>query len=208
MYSISTIMPSFLGNYENAASNRNLKFVRAVDSWIKQVHNEKELIIVSDGCQITNELYHRHYQNRHNIKLVQMEKQPLFSGNVRQAGINNATGDYICYLDSDDYFLSSHLSNIDTGLNSSDEPDWCMFNDLIKTGNKTSVYRNVILALGHIGTSNIAHKRNLQGLSWVGCDGYNHDWSFIQRLRSLFNNNCRIFGCGYVVCHIPNKTDL
>lgn len=206
MYKTSTILPSYLGPYEGAAKNREEKFCRAVDSFRVQTHWAKELIIVSDGCEKTATLYERHYKGDHQIKLVRIEKQPLFSGNVRQAGIEAATGDLICYLDSDDYFHAHHLSNIDTRMNER-ELDWCYYSDEIKVDTKKTIVRNVTLTHGVAGTSAIAHKRELN-VSWSGCDGYGHDWMFIKKLIAASKNVEKIYGCGYVVCHTKNGIDL
>src|SRR5271165_4802682 len=102
MKKVSIIMASFLGNYHGAAKDRVAKFHRAVKSFIDQSYSNKELIIVSDGCPLTIEECRLNYKYQDNIVLVSIEKQPLFSGNVREQGILNATGDIIAYLDSDD----------------------------------------------------------------------------------------------------------
>ena len=48
---ISVIMPVYLGDYEGCASNREVKFVRAINSFLKN-NFDAELIIVSDDCLI------------------------------------------------------------------------------------------------------------------------------------------------------------
>ena len=44
-------MASYLGDYEGAAKDRDSKFIRAVDSYIKQNIKDVELIIVADGLR-------------------------------------------------------------------------------------------------------------------------------------------------------------
>lgn len=205
---ISVIMPSYLSFYEGCATNRAVKFNRAVDSFLSNVYLQKELIIVSDGCRITNELYH-HYHNKKNIKLIKLDKQPLFSGNVRQAGLEAATGNYICYLDTDDIIKSDHLSCVVNEFKKHRKCDWIYFNDLYKQNFTGSEYgtRHTELKLGSIGTSCIAHKKSTS-ISWQGFDGYNHDWHFIEKLRTTHPHYLKVDTCGYVVCHVKGQTDF
>ena len=57
---IAVVMPSFLGDYTNAAKNREEKFLRAVNSVRTQSYDNKLLVVVSDGCldtvRLCNEL--------------------------------------------------------------------------------------------------------------------------------------------------------
>ena len=52
----SIIMPSYLGEYKRAAKDRDTKIVRAIESVLKQSHEDWELIIISDGCEKTVEI--------------------------------------------------------------------------------------------------------------------------------------------------------
>lgn len=110
---ISVIMTSYLGDYPGARSNPRLKFKRAVDSFMSQTIGPQncELVIVSDGCEITNELYEEHYKDVSNISLIKKKKSDgsRFPGHYRQAGINSAKFEYITYLDSDDFLLPDRL---------------------------------------------------------------------------------------------------
>ena len=183
MSKISTIMPSYLSKYDGSASDRSNKFIRAVDSWLNQVYNDKELIIISDGCDRTISLYEKCYYDYPEIKIVKLEKQPTFSGSVREAGIKIATGDIICYLDTDDYIQPSHLPNIQSRMYEA-ELDWCYFTDFVKISSRITNSRPCTPhSKGLIGVSNIAHLRSMNA-SWEGCDGYGHDFDFVQRLKA------------------------
>ena len=126
---------------------------------------------------------------------------------MRQAGLDKATGDIICYLDSDDTLETNHIQDIVDGFNLN-RYDWIYFNDYVRLRLKDkAMTRYTSVGFGNIGTSAIAHK-NKPEFSWKGCDGYNHDWAFIQRLKHFSKNYTKIEGTGYVVCHIPNNTDF
>lgn len=197
---ISVIMPSNISDYQGAAKNRESKFIRAVDSFLNSSIDGKELIIVSDGCVDTIDIYNKKYLKKYNVHLVKIQKQPLFSGNVRQAGIDIAQGDYISFLDSDDYISIGHLGAIQMAFNEYDY-DWVYYNDYVFAGiSQKFQLRNVSMAKGLAGTSCIAYKRELN-ISWNGCDGYGHDWKFINRIREKSNNFNKIYGAGYYVCH-------
>ena len=204
---VSVIMPSFLGKYENAANDRESKFERAVRTFLGQGYPNKELVIVSDGCKITEKLYKKHFEKDKEISLVKIKKQKTFSGEVRQAGLNAATGEYICYLDSDDQFGTGHLAAIISGIESY-KYDWAYYNDiLMKPGDPTT--KCVMLYHQSIGTSSIIHK-NLPYISWSGCDGYGHDWTFVERLMegTERKNYGKIFGASYYICHIPGQFEM
>ena len=153
---VSIIMPSFLGNYEGAATDREEKFIRAVNSCLDNDYKYKELVIVSDGCEITNNVVMQKFKEQlflSQIKLVKLPKQPLFSGNVRSAGLANATGNYIMYLDTDDMFSQKHISTVVDQM-ITEKLDWCYYNDYFNT-DAGLVPKSVELEHGSIGTSSI-----------------------------------------------------
>lgn len=210
MSKISVLMPCFLGDYANGAKNRALKLNRAIRSFLEQSYNEKELIIVADGCHLTVDFVKSNYSGIRNIKTYFIQKQELFSGTVRDFGLKIADGDYVTYLDSDDFFKNNnHLTTIVNGFKTNPECDWLYFNDLVKyfhVDHLPLTERNAELTNGSIGTSNIAHKK-IDTISWDGKNGYGHDYHFICSLMAQFPNYKKIEGCSYVVCHIPNTCD-
>jgi glycosyltransferase involved in cell wall biosynthesis len=211
---ISVVMASFLGEYDLSATDRVQKFHRAIHSFINQSYDNKELIVVADGCYNTAVEIEKYLHEHKNIKLVQIEKEPMFSGNVRNVGLFLATGDYVCYLDSDDFIGMGHLATLANYFEANPSIDWVYYDDYViyrfnpitrEVLNKDM--RDVNLELGSIGTCSVAH-RKLSSISWSGHDGYNHDWYFIK--KNLIDANLRhakIYGCEYNVCHVPNSVD-
>lgn len=204
---ISVVMTSFLGEYQGCASNRDFKFKRAVNSFIDQTYKNSELIIVSDGCDITENIYNELYSNVANIIFIKIDKDVLFGGKTRNTGIELSTGDFICYLDSDDFFSAEHLEMISNQL--SNDFDWCYSDDrLVYEYLSTCDYkfniRENIIGPNRIGTSSIVHKKN-DKVYWK--NGYGHDWVYISELMNNFGNYKKI-KAEYNVCHIPNIIDV
>jgi glycosyltransferase involved in cell wall biosynthesis len=203
---ISVIMASYLGEYPGCASDRVYKFKRAVDSFILQSYNNKELIIVSDGCNITENLYNDLYKKNDNILFTKIEKEATFSGKTRNVGIDISTGDYICYLDSDDFLSKIHLENISKQVTNH---EWYYYDDRIVTKYNNiddfeSTLRVNLPEINRIGTSTIVHRKN--NIKWTS--GYAHDWIFIKNQIDNNNNYKKIDTDTYNVCHIPNMIDL
>ncbi len=198
-------MPSFLGSYDGAASGREMKFIRAVNSFCENTYDNKLLIIVSDGCDITNELYDKYNNIWDNVILVKIPKQPLFSGNVRQAGLDASDSDYIAYLDTDDTIGKNHLSNVVEQLHVNDL-DFCWFNDFVKTGHGAMKGTRIAkMEYGHCGTSTIAHRSKFSTgykPTWSGCDSYGHDYDFIRNMKENTTKHKKINGCMYLVHHV------
>lgn len=125
---ISVVMQSYLGDYPGSRSNPEFKFVRAVHSFLSQRHPDKELVIVSDGCDITKRLYEQLYVNDHRIQFVYISKKQTkkmyeeeekegktiryYRGTPRRLGCSLASGEIITYMDSDDIMLPNRLSDL------------------------------------------------------------------------------------------------
>ena len=203
-HKISVVMASYLSEYETVhfkcASDRETKFVRAVESFLNQSYTNCELIVVSDGCSKTVSILKSKYPDKllsGKIKLVELDKQPLFSGKVRQAGVLAATGDLICYLDSDDMIGPEHLSAINDNFAGS----WVYYDDYLYDGT-TRTPRGVQVSINCIGTSAFCHSKEIN-LVWQ--DGYGHDWKTISVIADL--NPIKIHGPEYLVCHVPGEID-
>lgn len=205
---VSVIMPSFLGYYDGCASDRENKFIRAVHSFLENSLDEKELIIVGDNCPITESVLNDYFKYEINIGKIKFhqfsKKQKLFSGSLRSKGIELALGEYICYLDTDDILGKGHLLSIYNQV-SSQNLDWAYYNDFVNS-DAGLITKKVELQKDSIGTSSIIHRKDKK-INWDKCDGYGHDFKFIQRLISWSNNKDKIYGGTYIICHIPNQLD-
>ena len=196
---VSIIIPSSLEKRKHQAANPEEKLIRAVESALLQDHQNTEVIVISDGCTRTMEWMGITELNEY-AKVYYIDKQPLFSGNVRNAGIEAATGDIICYLDADDYLGSGHVSTIVKHFTG----DWIWFNDMTLQGDEFKE-RECTLKLGLCGTSNIAHLRSMKA-RWHEQNIYGwDDWSFIQELQKESPHGAKIETPSYVVCHIPYR---
>jgi glycosyltransferase involved in cell wall biosynthesis len=109
---ITVIMASYLGEYPGSRSNPVQKFIRAVKSFQQQTLQEKQLIIVSDGCGLTNATYEDLFKSDPQITLIRFEKQEGWPGLLREAARSIAKYEWIMYLDSDDFYLSDYLEKI------------------------------------------------------------------------------------------------
>lgn len=202
----SVIMPSYLGDYPNAAKDRDKKIIRAIESVLAQSHPDWELIIISDGCDKTVEICHPYMMEYlPKIRILKIEKQKLWSGAVRNAGIFKAEGDVICYLDIDDYFGPDHLKNLDDNFG---DCDWVWFDYLSynRAKKRFDTFESNISIQGQCGTSSVAHKRSLNAF-W-GDNTYLHDWRFINSLKFMSKNYKKIPPSQYCVCHVPTLLDV
>lgn len=195
----SIIMPSFLGDYQNAATDRIRKFHRAIQSVLNQYYPNFELVVVSDGCEITRRIM-EDYQE---AKFIFIAKQAYLSGEPRNTGIKNASGKYIGYADTDDALGKDHLGILADQIK---DDEWYFFNDWTADAHGNFYQRWCSPSMkGQCGTSNIIHKR--QGSPSWGA-GYEHDWDFIQLLGRKSPPVFLLKSPKYYVCHIPKLLDI
>jgi len=87
--------------------NRKNLVGRAIDSVLTQTRPPDEIILIDDGStDNTDQLINDNYPD---IKYIWQENRGI--GHARNTGISNANGSWIAFLDSDDEWLLSKLSN-------------------------------------------------------------------------------------------------
>jgi glycosyltransferase involved in cell wall biosynthesis len=223
----SVIMASYLEDYPNAAKNRETKFVRAIVSFLKQTYENKELIIVSDGCDKTVSIFKTLFDvetlfcDKNNIKVIRLEKQEkLYNGIIRQTGINESSGDRILYLDSDDMIGPDHIKSIDKMFDES--YDWVMYEGLFPYDNEGNLTEDKTLLKNmndynwkspgqYVGTFGLCHNKKIDA-TWEDKIGPGEDTMFYAELQEKHSNFGVIelteSGPAYYICHQKwdNKT--
>ncbi|WP_192986683.1 glycosyltransferase family 2 protein [Carnobacterium mobile] len=76
---------------------------RCLESLVNQTLNEIEIIIVNDGSPDNSETIIYDYKNKFPQKIVYLKKENGGLSDARNYGAKYARGEYITYLDSDDY---------------------------------------------------------------------------------------------------------
>ncbi|MCC3356088.1 glycosyltransferase [Bacillus sp. REN16] len=83
---------------------------QCIDSIISQSFNDYELILVDDGSTDQSPAICDEYANNNN-KIRVIHKLNGGLSDARNVGIKNATGEFIIFVDSDDYIISNTLNN-------------------------------------------------------------------------------------------------
>lgn len=101
------------------AYNAEKTISRAIDSVLKQTYRNYELVIVNDGSSDNTSSIVLDYQKKDNrIKYVDGQKLGVFR--ARLDSLERATGEYIVFLDSDDFLEENALEVIERAIKESD----------------------------------------------------------------------------------------
>lgn len=114
---ISVIMPCY---------NVEKYICESIESVLNQTYKNWELIIVDDGSS-DGTLKVLEDTIGKDSRIILLKEQHKGPGNARNVGINKATGKYVTFLDSDDYWSVNHLEDIVDIVNK-DEPDMVIYN--------------------------------------------------------------------------------
>lgn len=92
-----------------AVYNAEKTLKKCVDSLLNQTYNNIEIILVND-CSKDNSLdiCNEYSKANDNVKVISNDRNSGVSA-TRNNGINNSTGEYICFVDSDDYVESNYI---------------------------------------------------------------------------------------------------
>ena len=170
---------------------------KCIDSVESQSYNNIEIILVNDGSTDSSEKIIQPYlQKYENIKYYKKENGGL--SDARNYGIQKATGDYICFLDSDDYIdvnlfsklqkyldldydmIKYKLVKVDENYNETEKVDGPIFEE--KTGEEAFKYNksiryglSAIKSIGKPVIDAIVWERNQNG-------NYRNFRDFVERL--------------------------
>ena len=105
---ISIIVPVY--NVENYLE-------RCVESILKQTYTNFELLLVNDGStDQSGDLCDQLAFKNENIKVFHLEKAGV--SNARNVGIQNSTGEWITFVDSDDFITTDYLETLISAVRS------------------------------------------------------------------------------------------
>ena len=145
---------------------------RAIKSIINQQFPDWELILVNDGCvdEQTPQIMQKFANSDKRIRIVKQVNQNRAV--ARNRGMDEAKGEWLCWLDCDDEYSSHYLRELD--IATKDFPDYKIFNfgSLVYWPDHHSTVRSVFapaiegkghvwFRAGHIGTGSFIFRRDL-----------------------------------------------
>lgn len=156
---ISIILP--VHNNENTIS-------KCLESIINQTLKPYEIIVVNNNCKDkTMEILNRY--NLDNTKIINCYKNNI--GYIRNKAIKKATGDYLIFLDADDY-LDDHLIETLSLYNGYDiirfQP-YIVSNNVINYDNKFVYYEEKEFQSGIAALESFSIKHLRYGVFWIYC---------------------------------------
>lgn len=99
-----------------------------IDSILAQTYKDFELILVNDGStDKSGELCDRYAEKNKNVAVIHIKNGGV--SKARNTGIELAKGDYICFIDSDDFVSKNYLEELIKAQNVFSDYDnvWCGF---------------------------------------------------------------------------------
>lgn len=119
------------------------KYLReCLDSVVNQTFKDIEIILVDDKSTDSSFAICQEYKQQDSrIKILQNEKN-LNAGPCRNKGLVNATGEYVYFMDSDDFLALDAFEKAVEILDKNHDIDFCMFNKILvdaQTKQKTPI---------------------------------------------------------------------
>jgi glycosyltransferase involved in cell wall biosynthesis len=120
--------------------NRAHLLNKAISSVTNQTYSNWELVIIDDGStDNTKEVILAIIEQGKRVKYYYQNNAERSA--ARNNGISKATGNYICFLDSDDAFLSNHLQVLADSISEKKLPEAMFITGVIR--NENGVEKNV-----------------------------------------------------------------
>lgn len=130
MTKFSVVMPVYSARDEQTRQidmrhYRAKQVQRAIKSIINQQFTDWELILVNDGCtDETPRILNQFANSDKRIRVINQENQNRAI--ARNRGMDEAKGEWICWIDSDDEYVSHYLRELNQAI--IDFPEYKIFN--------------------------------------------------------------------------------
>lgn len=117
--------------------NKTHKLKRAIDCFLSQTYENKELVIVTEDNDLETSIFLKRYSQRY-IKHIEVKSCPkLTLGELRNISIENSDGEYFCQWDDDDWYRCDRLSiQTDAAINNfhpiSIMSNWLIYDEITK----------------------------------------------------------------------------
>lgn len=120
---------------------------QCLESTVCQTHKDLEIIIIDDGSPDDSAAIYNEYAARDGrIKIIRQENKGLST--ARNAGLDAATGDYVHFMDSDDYIDLNYYERMVNAAESAPGTDILAGGVVSQNGDDYAVAYPSMLALG------------------------------------------------------------
>lgn len=183
-FSVTIPVYSELEPIQSGASGRRHFRGKSVQRAIKSVMNQQfrdwELIIIDDGCvdNITPKILDSFAKMSDKIKVIHNETN-IGRSAARNLGMEHSTGDWLCWLDSDDEYSTTYLRDLSRAVEEFPEYKIFNFGSIIYWGDYHTEVRNAFkpaiegkghewFRSGHVGAGSFIFRRDL----WLSDEKY------------------------------------
>jgi len=125
--------------------NREKYIAKAINSVINQTYNNWEYILVDDGSTDDSlNIISEFARKDSRVRLIQRKREPKGASTCRNIGITESNGEYVIFLDSDDYLLDHCLSSRIKAFGENSHLDFIVFQMIVvKEGHHDKVLWNI-----------------------------------------------------------------
>ena len=120
MNKVSIIIPAY---------NAEKTIAKCLESLINQTYQNLEIIVINDGSKDNTAKIIKEYQDK---RIIFINQSNSGIGTTRNKGIDKSTGDYIMFVDSDDYLALNCIEKLVNNAHKN-KSDLVVYNYILKT---------------------------------------------------------------------------
>ena len=146
--------------------------LKALDSIKNQTYKNLEVVIINDGStDKTEDVVLDFKKSNHNINIAYKKIENSGPSTARNYGLDLATGDYICFLDSDDTYESTLFEEIEAMISDEYDVIYWGYEERDEEGKLISQYTDYFQYIDDLTGIEAAKKKYLRELYIHTCTG-------------------------------------